>query len=151
MDPCDERPAVVRAAGHVGEPRAGVDGERPRPIDRLGVIGEPRPRHDEPGISRLPQRGRDGLDLRTVPTLLLLQEPRFVARTAEDVLGDVPEPRVPRMQDDDPRARGGGLPQPEVQDRHLLLGIETRDEDHLRFLDVPIRDGHPASRDRAFD
>ena len=147
MDPGRERAAVVRAAGDVREPRPGVGGECSRPVHAQGVIGEPRPRDHEPRVAHLAERARDVVELGPVPALLLLQEPRLVAGTAQDVLGDVPEAGPAGVQHDDPSAGGRRLPESQMQDRNLLLGVQTRDEDHLRPFHVAIRHAHPAGSD----
>ena len=151
MDPGHERAAIVRAAGDVGEPRPGVRRQRGRHLDPLGLIGEPRPRDHEPRVARLTQGGRDLGDLRPGAALLVHQEQRLVAGTAQDVLGDVPEAGPAGVQHDDPRAGGRRLPQSEVQDGNLLLGVQARDEDHLRSLHVAIRHAHPAGSDLSLD
>ena len=148
MDPGHECPAVVRAAGDVGESRPGVRGQRGGHLHRFGLIGEPRPRDHEPRVGRLAERARDAVDLGPVAAFVLPEEQDLFAGTAHDVLGHVPEAGPARVQHDDPRPGGRSLPEPEVQDGYLLLGIETCDEDHLRSFHVAVCHAHPAAGDR---
>ena len=147
MDPGDERAAVVRAARHVGESRPGVRRQRFRHLHRFGLIGEPRSRDHEARVARLAECARDPVDLGPVATFFLPEEHDLIAGTAHDVLGDVPEAGPAGMQHGDPRAGRRRLPESEMQDRNLLLGVQTRDEDHLRPFHVAIRHAHPAGSD----
>ena len=63
----------------------------------------------------------------------------LAAGTHEHVLGDVMQPRSARGHDHDPCATGRRLAQAQVQDRHLLLGIEPDDHDRGGSLDLAIR------------
>ena len=132
-------PAVVRAAGDVREPRPGPGGERPCGVHRARPVRQARSRDDQTGVARLGERtGEAGA---------VLEGRDLAAGRDEDVLGDVEQARAPRVQHHDAGAPLGRLAQPQVQDRHLLLGVEAGDEDHLRALDVPVRHARRRGRD----
>src|SRR5207248_7886270 len=57
-------------------------------------------------------------------------------------LGDVPQSRAARMDDEDPRAAPGRLAYPQVQDGQLLLGVQSDHEDRLRPFDILVAHGH---------
>ena len=67
-----------------------------------------------------------------------LQHVRLVFGEAERVIGDVPQARPARVDHEHGGAPARGLADPQVQDRHLLLGVQPRDEDHLRALHVAV-------------
>jgi hypothetical protein len=124
-------PAVVRAAGDVREPSPGPGGERPCGVHRARPVRQARSRDDQAGVARLGERtGEAGA---------VLEGRELTTGRDEDVLGHIEQAGAPRMQHHDAGPPLCGPSQPQVQDRHLLLGVEAGDEDHLRALDVPVR------------
>ena len=147
VDPGAQGPAVAGATRHERHATAVLLGDGQRDVGGQRVLRQAFADQDHRVAAGLAQRGADpALERvrRSVPVVDPLQHVRLVLGEAERVFGDVPQTRPARMDHEDGGALARGLADPQVQDRHLLLGVQPRDEDHLRALDVPV--GRPERR-----
>ena len=141
MDPRSKRAAVARPARDEREPSAVLLGDRQRDVGRERMLREPLADQDDGLAPGLAERTGDAPLERILGRLPLvdpLEDVGLVFGEAERVLGDVPQPRPAWMDHEDVGAAARGLADPQVEDRHLLLRVQPRDEDHLRALHVPV-------------
>ena len=130
MQPGAERAPVVRAPRHEGEPRAEPLRDRERDVCGERVLGEPLPGDHDGVRAGLAQRGGDAPLEGLGPVVAVvdpLEHVRLVLGPAELVLGDVGSRVVRGWITKTFAPPAGGLADPEVQDRQLLLGVEPGD------------------------
>ena len=142
MDAGAERAAVARPAWDEREPGAEPLCHRQGDVGREGMLGEAVSGQDDAVRPRVRERRRGTRLERSLGAVAVvdpLEHVGLVLGQAEAVLGDVPEPGPPWVDDEDLRAASRGLADPQVQDRDLLLGVEADHEDRLRALEVGVR------------
>ena len=148
-----QRPALVRAPRHEGEPCPVPLGDREGDVGGERVLREAFAGHDDgvgPGVARAPRSTRASNEPSGAsPSWIRSKHVRLVLGPAEQVLGDVVQSRAAWVDDEDLRSAPSGLADPQVQDRNLLLGVEAREHDHLRALDVPVASSPARSRPSA--